>query len=80
MIDFNWNRKVIRHCHPDKHSHLDSIGEEFLELKKVFTVLSDAYSRYKNDLAAYNWLKLLLQVFVTLRSLRSFLAFIRLYY
>ena len=40
-------RRVIRHCHPDKHMHLPPRSPAFLELQKIFTILSDSYNRYK---------------------------------
>ena len=40
-------RKVIRCCHPDKHMSLPPRSAAFLELQKVFTVLSEAYNSFK---------------------------------
>lgn len=39
--------RVIRICHPDKHMQLPARGAAFLELQKIFTILSDSYNRYK---------------------------------
>ena len=41
------HRKVIRCCHPDKHMSLPPRSAAFLELQKVFTVLSEAYNSFK---------------------------------